>query len=180
MPARTLPRTFNLTDLVASFSNQAVLAINVVIPSTHENSEMRTVLERCAGTALNSKLIGSHNAFFSKMVVDAVMHLDEDLNIDLIGIKKEKGGSMEVRSSPRLRLLYFDTAGRSAHSCLYARSVLVLSAVDDVTGLAADRRCGFQEVLLVRWFRAAAQEDPQPQDFAAQPRARAEGREGQR
>ncbi|ELR17257.1 Tcomplex protein 1, eta subunit [Acanthamoeba castellanii str. Neff] len=58
-------------------------------------TEMRTVLERCAGTALNSKLIGSHNAFFSKMVVDAVMHLDEDLNIDLIGIKKEKGGSME-------------------------------------------------------------------------------------
>jgi T-complex protein 1 subunit eta len=65
--------------------------------SPHMRSEMRTVLERCAGTALNSKLIGSHNQFFSKMVVDAVMHLDEDLNIDLIGIKKEKGGSMEVR-----------------------------------------------------------------------------------
>jgi len=57
--------------------------------------DMRTVLERCAGTALNSKLIGSHNKFFSKMVVDAVMHLDEDLNINLIGIKKEKGGSMD-------------------------------------------------------------------------------------
>lgn len=58
--------------------------------------DMRQVLERCAATALNSKLIGSHNDFFSKMVVDAVMHLDEDLDINLIGIKKEKGGSMEV------------------------------------------------------------------------------------
>lgn len=58
--------------------------------------QTRTVLEHCAGTALNSKLIGSHNEFFSKMVVDAVMHLDEDLDIKLIGIKKEKGGSMDV------------------------------------------------------------------------------------
>ena len=117
MPARTLPRTLNLADLVASISLQAVLAINVVIPSIREiNSEMRTVLERCAGTALNSKLIGSHNAFFSKMVVDAVMHLDEDLNIDLIGIKKEKGGSMEVLLPPRLRLLHRRTI--RSHSCL--------------------------------------------------------------
>jgi hypothetical protein len=30
------------------------------------------------------------------MIVDAVMHLDEDLDIDMIGIKKETGGSMEV------------------------------------------------------------------------------------
>jgi T-complex protein 1 subunit eta len=60
-----------------------------------EPSEMRKVLERCAATAMNSKLIGSHNQFFSKMVVDAVMHLDEDLDLNLIGIKKEKGGSME-------------------------------------------------------------------------------------
>lgn len=58
-------------------------------------AEMRKVLERCAATALNSKLIGSHNQFFSKMVVDAVMHLDDDLDLNLIGIKKEKGGSME-------------------------------------------------------------------------------------
>lgn len=34
--------------------------------------------------------------FFAKMVVDAVLKLDEDLNIDLIGIKKESGGALQV------------------------------------------------------------------------------------
>ena len=29
------------------------------------------------------------------MVVDAVLTLDDDLNIDLIGIKKESGGALE-------------------------------------------------------------------------------------
>lgn len=55
------------------------------------------MLEKCAGTALNSKLIGSHKKFFAPMVVDAVMHLDDDQDLDLIGIKKIPGGSMEVR-----------------------------------------------------------------------------------
>lgn len=68
------------------------LSVNV---GGKDEKEMRIVLERCAGTALNSKLIGSHKAFFGKMVVDAVMHLDDDLDLPYIGIKKEKGGSME-------------------------------------------------------------------------------------
>lgn len=62
---------------------------------TNDQALMRDYLEKCAGTAMNSKLIASHKAFFSKMVVDAVSTLDEDLDINLIGIKKESGGSME-------------------------------------------------------------------------------------
>lgn len=58
--------------------------------------ERRSLLEKCAATALNSKLLASHKDFFSKMVVDAVLTLDDDLNIDLIGIKKETGGALEV------------------------------------------------------------------------------------
>ncbi len=57
---------------------------------------MREYLEKCAGTAMNSKLIASHKQFFSKMVVDAVQVLDDDLDIDMIGVKKESGGAMEV------------------------------------------------------------------------------------
>lgn len=57
---------------------------------------MREYLEKCAGTAMNSKLIASHKEFFSKMVVDAVQVLDDDLDINMIGIKKESGGAMEV------------------------------------------------------------------------------------
>jgi len=63
--------------------------------SAKDPKDLRNVLERCAATALNSKLIGSHRDFFSKMVVDAVMTLDDDMDMPLIGIKQEKGGSME-------------------------------------------------------------------------------------
>ncbi len=59
-------------------------------------SEFRQLLEKCAATAMSSKLIHSHTAFFTKMVVDAVLHLDqEDLNERLIGIKKVPGGAMQ-------------------------------------------------------------------------------------
>lgn len=53
------------------------------------------MLVRCASTALNSKLIASHKGFFAPMVVDAVLCLDEDMNLDLIGVKKVAGGSSQ-------------------------------------------------------------------------------------
>jgi len=56
---------------------------------------MREFLEKCASTAMNSKLIASHKEFFSKMVVDAVQLLDDNINLDMVGIKKESGGGME-------------------------------------------------------------------------------------
>ena len=50
---------------------------------------------------MNSKLIGSHREFFAPLVVDAVMYLDQNSqDMDLIGIKKQSGGSMEVRLVP--------------------------------------------------------------------------------
>ena len=46
---------------------------------------------------MSSKLIHSHETFFVKMVVDAVLTLDqEDLDEKLIGIKKIPGGAMQV------------------------------------------------------------------------------------
>lgn len=55
------------------------------------------MLEKCAATALNSKLIAGQKDFFSKMVVDAVMMLDELLPLKMIGVKKVQGGALEVR-----------------------------------------------------------------------------------
>ncbi|KAL0489477.1 CCT7 [Acrasis kona] len=56
----------------------------------------RDLLVNCAGTTLNSKLIGGlQGQFFAEMAVDAVLSLDEDLNIDLIGVKKVQGGAMQ-------------------------------------------------------------------------------------
>ncbi|CCD23551.1 chaperonin-containing T-complex subunit CCT7 NDAI_0B05180 [Naumovozyma dairenensis CBS 421] len=60
----------------------------------HEGS--RELLERCARTAMSSKLIYKNADFFVKMCVDAVLSLDkDDLDDKLIGIKKIPGGAME-------------------------------------------------------------------------------------
>lgn len=61
------------------------------------DEEKTTLLERCAATALNSKLISGHADFFAKMAVQAIKKLEGDLDLDLIGMKKEPGGSVEVR-----------------------------------------------------------------------------------
>merc|ERR1719163_1480798 len=54
----------------------------------------RAMLERCAGTALNSKLVSGHKAFFAPMVVDAIDCLDDDCDMKLVGVKKVPGGSV--------------------------------------------------------------------------------------
>lgn len=59
--------------------------------------EQRSLLMKCAATALSSKLIARQKDFFSKMVVDAVSLLDEMLPLNMIGMKKVQGGSLEVR-----------------------------------------------------------------------------------
>lgn len=57
--------------------------------------ELRSLLEKCAATAMSSKLIHQQKGFFSKMVVDAVLSLDELLPLNMIGIKKVAGGALE-------------------------------------------------------------------------------------
>lgn len=52
------------------------------------DSERRSLLEKCASTALSSKLVATYKEFFSKLVVDAVSSLDHLLPLDMIGIKK--------------------------------------------------------------------------------------------
>uniref|UniRef100_A0A7S2SJM3 T-complex protein 1 subunit eta n=1 Tax=Mucochytrium quahogii TaxID=96639 RepID=A0A7S2SJM3_9STRA len=55
----------------------------------------RLLLERVAGTALNSKLICGYQSFFAPMCVEALSILDQsDLNLKLVGIKKITGGSV--------------------------------------------------------------------------------------
>jgi len=79
-------------------------ALHLAIQKIHEISvkvnkadaaEQRDMLEKCASTALCSKLVATHKGFFSKMVVDAVQHLDELLPLNMIGIKKVQGGAVE-------------------------------------------------------------------------------------
>lgn len=68
----------------------------VEIPKKENDLEFRQLLERCATTAMSSKLISKNSEFFTKMVVDSVLTLDQDdLDENLIGIKKVPGGAME-------------------------------------------------------------------------------------
>mmetsp|Transcript_285 Transcript_285/g.518 ORF Transcript_285/g.518 Transcript_285/m.518 type:complete len:551 (-) Transcript_285:1011-2663(-) len=84
--------------IIRAFRKAQQLALQrlkeIAIPIAAENH--RDMLIKCAGTALNSKLIGGiYKNFFAKMVVDAVLSLDEDLDIDYVGVKKVHGGSMD-------------------------------------------------------------------------------------
>ena len=63
--------------------------------SGKDEKERRDLLVRCAATSLNSKLISHQKDFFAPIVVDAVCSLDEDLALDMIGIKKVAGGALE-------------------------------------------------------------------------------------
>lgn len=60
-----------------------------------DENQRRELLEKCAATALSSKLIHQQKDFFAKIAVDAVLHLDELLPLDMIGIKKVAGGALE-------------------------------------------------------------------------------------
>ncbi|KAA6409132.1 MAG: T-complex 1 subunit eta [Lasallia pustulata] len=76
-------------------SAMAVNKIKEIAVNTSEGNKRET-LRRLAATAMSSKLIHRNADFFTKMVVDAVLSLDqEDLNEKLIGIKKITGGALQ-------------------------------------------------------------------------------------
>jgi len=56
--------------------------------------EKLDLFRRCAETTLNSKIIAGHKTFFADLVVRAVSCLDENLPLNMIGIKKVTGGSV--------------------------------------------------------------------------------------
>lgn len=73
----------------------AVNKIKEIAVSTNEGNQRET-LQKLAATAMTSKLVNRNSDFFTKMVVDAVLSLDqEDLNEKLIGIKKVTGGALQ-------------------------------------------------------------------------------------
>lgn len=60
-----------------------------------DSKELEALLIKCAATAMSSKLIHQQKDFFSKMVVEAVLKLDDLLPLNMIGIKKVTGGALE-------------------------------------------------------------------------------------
>ncbi|RDA87031.1 hypothetical protein CP532_3212 [Ophiocordyceps camponoti-leonardi (nom. inval.)] len=76
-------------------SHMAVNKIKEIAVSVADEQNQRDTLTKLAATAMTSKLIKRNTTFFTKMVVDAVLSLDQDdLDEKLIGIKKIPGGSL--------------------------------------------------------------------------------------
>ena len=63
--------------------------------SENDINKKRDLLEKCALTSLSSKIVSQQKSFFAKMVVDAVLQLDDLLPLNMIGIKKVQGGALE-------------------------------------------------------------------------------------
>lgn len=82
--------------IIRSFRN----ALDIVLKRLEEvsvkldgNSE--EIFMKCAMTTLSSKMIAQKKEFFARLVVDAVKSLDDYLPLNMIGIKKVNGGSLE-------------------------------------------------------------------------------------
>jgi T-complex protein 1 subunit eta len=78
-------------------ANQHLKNLSVQLNSLQKDEELRSLLMKCARTAMTSKIIYNHADFFTAMVVDAVLRLDaaDSLNESLIGIKRIPGGGVE-------------------------------------------------------------------------------------
>lgn len=83
--------------IIKGIREAARIALKIIreLQVTQEGDEFRQLLEKCAGTALNSKLIASQKGLFAPLIVDAVSSLDQEIiDIKLVGIKKVTGGSV--------------------------------------------------------------------------------------
>ncbi|KAL9107143.1 MAG: hypothetical protein Q9227_007923 [Pyrenula ochraceoflavens] len=84
--------------IIKGLRRSCAIAVNKIMEisvNTTEGNKAET-LRKLAATAMSSKLIHRNADFFTKMVVDAVLSLDqEDLNEKLIGIKKITGGALQ-------------------------------------------------------------------------------------
>lgn len=86
--------------IIKAYRNATALAIekirelSVSVPKS-DKAEFRSLLETCASTTLSSKLVAQSKEYFAKLVVDAVMMLDDLLPLNMIGIKKVQGGALE-------------------------------------------------------------------------------------
>lgn len=78
----------------ANIAIEHVNSIAVKIDRDQDESKTRNILEKCAETSMNSKLISADKKYFGKLVVDAVMSLDKLLPLSMIGMKKVPGGSL--------------------------------------------------------------------------------------
>merc|ERR1719198_506924 len=89
---QTIVKAFRMANKLA-IEKLEELAVHL---DAKDPAKRRDMLEKSAATSLNSKLVSGHKEFFAKMVVDAVLSLDEAApNLEMIGMKKVQGGALQ-------------------------------------------------------------------------------------
>ncbi|ESW98802.1 hypothetical protein KL918_001807 [Ogataea parapolymorpha] len=158
MPSHVIIKAFRKACDLAC---EKIRELQVELATDHSDAEMRQLLERCAQTAMSSKIIQNNKELFTKMAVDAVLVLDrDDLDEDLIGIKKVAGGSMDES-----RLIHgvafkkaFSYAGFeqqpkkfSNPKILSLNVELELKAEKDNAEVRIDKVADYQEIVDAEW-----------------------------
>jgi len=122
--------------------------------------QQRALLQKCAATAMSSKLIHQQKDFFSKMVVDAVLALDQLLPLNMIGMKKVQGGSLEeslLISGVAFKKVFvyagFEMAPKSYKNCKIAllNIELELKAERDNAEIRVDNVKEYQKIVDAEW-----------------------------
>lgn len=84
--------------IIRGYRKAAGLAIeklnSIAISMGDDVAARRSLLEKCAKTSLNSKLIARYQDFFAPIIVDAIEAIGDSLDMSLIGVKKVPGGSV--------------------------------------------------------------------------------------
>lgn len=123
-------------------------------------TEHRALLEKCAATAMSSKLIHQQKEFFAKMVVDAVLILDDLLPLNMIGIKKVSGGALEdsflipgVAFKKTFSYAGFEMQPKSYKNCKIAllNIELELKAERDNAEVRVDSAAEYQKIVDAEW-----------------------------
>lgn len=132
----------------------------VHVEKQSKDDQQRALLEKCAATAMSSKLIHQQKDFFAKMVVDAVLSLDDLLPLNMIGIKKVSGGSLEdsqliagVAFKKTFSYAGFEMAPKSYNNCKIAllNIELELKAERDNAEIRVDNVKEYQKVVDAEW-----------------------------
>lgn len=119
-----------------------------------------SLLEKCAATAMSSKFIHQQKEFFAKMIVEAVLSLDELLPLNMIGIKKVSGGSLEesllvsgVAFQKTFSYAGFEMAPKSYENCKIAllNIELELKAERDNAEIRVNNVGEYQKVVDAEW-----------------------------
>lgn len=151
--------------IIKGYRESLDLCINRIKEISHkinEGSEQDRydTLMRCAQTSLNSKIIARYKEFFGKMVVDAVLRLDENLNKEDIGIKKCVGGSAldsELIEGVAFKKTFsyagFEQQPKKFENCkiLLLRIELELRAEKDNAEVRLENPDDFQKIVDAEW-----------------------------